>query len=86
MISDTLKTKNCWLTVDLNSYQTELRYKKKAPFLNIKKALIIWIENALQVSLVITNNILLTKVLNFAYLLEENNFKGSNSWVDNFKK
>ena len=34
----------------------------------------------------ITNEILLTKALNFAYLLGENKFKGSNGWVDNFKK
>ncbi len=86
MISDTLKAKDHWLIVNLNSYQAKLRCKKKASFSNIEEALTIWIENALQISLIITDNILLTKALNFAYWLKEDNFKGLNSWVDNFKK
>ncbi len=57
MISDTLKAKDHWLTVDLNSYQARLRCEKKAPFPNIEEALTIWIKNALQVGLIITDNI-----------------------------
>ena len=33
-----------------------------------------------------TNNILSTKVLKFTFLLKEDKFKGSNGWVDGFKK
>jgi hypothetical protein len=86
MISDTLRAKDRWLAVDLNSYQAGLRREKKAPFLNIEGALTIWVENALQVGLIITDDILSTKALNFAFLLEKDKFKGSNGWVDNFKK
>ena len=43
-------------------------------------------KNVFQVGFVIIDEILSTKVLNFAYLLGEDKFKGSNSWVDNFKK
>ena len=46
MISDTLKAKDCQLAINLNLYQAKLRCKKKAPFLNIKEALIIQIKNA----------------------------------------
>src|SRR5688572_809405 len=86
MISDILKAKEQWLAVDLNSHQAGLKREKKVPFPNIEEALTIWVENALQVGLIITDNILSTKVLEFAFLLGENNFKGSNGWVDNFKK
>lgn len=86
MVCDILKEKDRWLAIDLNSYQAGLKRDKKAPFINIDEALTIWVENALQVGLVITDEILSTKALNFAYLLGEDKFKGSIGWVDNFKK
>jgi hypothetical protein len=86
MVSDILKAKDRWLAVDLNSYQAGLKHDKKAPFINIEEALTIWIENAFQVGLVIMDEILSTKALNFAYLLGEDKFKNSNNWMDNFKK
>ena len=43
-------------------------------------------DNALQAGLVITDNILSTKALDFAFMLKEDKFKGSGGWVDNFKK
>ena len=46
----------------------------------------IWVENALQTGLVLTDDILSTKALEFAFLLKEDKFKGSNEWVDSFKK
>ena len=33
-----------------------------------------------------TDNILSTKVLEFTFLLKEDKFKGSNGWIDGFKK
>ena len=78
MVSDILKAKDRWLAIDLNSYQVRLKRDKKVPFINIEEALTIWIENALQVGLIITDEILSTKVLNFAYLLREDKFKSSN--------
>ena len=83
MISDTLKVKDHLLAMYLNSYQARLRCEKKTPFPNIEEALTIWIENALQVDLIIIDNILSTKALNFAYLLKEDNFKDLNSWIKN---
>ncbi|CAB5196963.1 unnamed protein product [Rhizophagus irregularis] len=44
-------------------------------------ALTLWVENALQAGLVITDNILSTKALEFAYLCKEEKFKGSNGWA-----
>lgn len=86
MISDILKAKERWLAVDINSYQAGLKREKKAPFPNIEEALTIWVENAIHVGIVITDDILSAKALNFAYLLEEDKFKSSNGWIDNFKK
>src|SRR6266498_2071267 len=48
MICDTLKTKECWLAVNLNSHQAGLKHEKKVPFPLIEEALTIWVENALQ--------------------------------------
>ncbi|PKY55805.1 hypothetical protein RhiirA4_475539 [Rhizophagus irregularis] len=44
------------------------------------------VDNAIQANLIITDNILSTKALEFAYLCKEEKFKGSNGWVDDFKK
>src|SRR6266498_3089200 len=86
MICDTLKAKERWLAVDLNSHQAGLKREKKVPFPLIEEALTIWVENALQTGLVLTDDILSTKALEFTFLLKENKFKRSNRWVDSFKK
>ena len=86
MISDILKEKDRWLAIDTNSFQASLRKEKKTPFPTIEEALTIWVDNVLQAGLVITDNILSTKALDFAFMLKEDKFKGSGGWVDNFKK
>ena len=86
MISDILKEKDRWFAIDSDSYQAGLRREKKIPFPNIEEALSLWVENALRASIVITDSILVTKALEFAFLLKEDKFKGSNRWVNNFKK
>src|SRR5205823_1182154 len=86
MISDILKAKERWLTVNLNSYQADLRHERKLSFVTIEDALALWVENALQAGLTISDNILSTKALEFAFLYNEHKFKGSDGWVDNFKK
>src|SRR6266542_6212613 len=86
MICDTLKAKERCLAIDLNSHQAGLKREKKVPFSFIEEALTIWVENALQIGLVLTDDILSTKALEFAFLLKEDKFKGSNGWVDGFKK
>src|SRR6266498_1016808 len=86
MISDTLKAKDHWLAIDTESYQAGLKCEKKVFFPKIKEALTIWIETNLQAGLIITDNILSTKALGFAFLLKEDKFKCSDGWVDNFKK
>ena len=87
MISDILKAKDRWLSVDLNnSHQAGLRREKKLPFVIIEEALSLWVENALQVGLNISDEILKIKALEFAFLCEEEKFKGSTGWIDNFKK
>src|SRR6266498_1484799 len=86
MICDTLKAKERWLAVDFNSHQAGLKREKKVLFPFIEEALTIWVENALQTGLVLTDDILSTKALEFVFLLKEDKFKGSNGWVDDFKK
>ena len=86
MISDTLKAKERWLAIDTESYQAGLKREKKVSFSKIEEALTIWVETALQAGLIITDNILSTKALGFAFLLKEDKFKCSGGWVDNFKK
>jgi hypothetical protein len=85
MISDILKEKDCWLSVNTNLYQVNLKCDKKTSFSLIKEALIIWVDNALKANLIITDDILSTKALSFAFLLKEDKFKRSNGWMDNFK-
>ena len=77
MISDILKTKERWLAIDLNSYQAGLRCEKKLLFITIEEALALWVEQALQVGLNLSDDILLTKALEFAFLCNEEKFKGS---------
>jgi len=86
MISDTLKAKERWLAIDTESYQAGLKREKKVSFPKIEEALTIWVETVLQAGLIITDNILSTKALGFAFLLKEDKFKCSGGWVDNFKK
>ncbi len=86
MISDTLKAKDCWLVIDTESYQAGLKHEKKVSFPKIEEALTIWVETALQADLIITDNILSTKALDFAFLLKEDKFKCFGGWINNFKK
>jgi hypothetical protein len=86
MISDILKEKDRWLAIDIDSYQAGLKREKKIPFPIIEEALTLWVEKALQARLIITDNILVTKALEFALLCQEEKFKGSSGWIDNFKK
>lgn len=86
MISDILKTKDRWLAIDLNSYQAGLRREKKLPFITIEEALALWVEQALQAGLNLSDDILLTKAIEFAFLCNEEKFKGSDGWITNFKK
>ena len=86
MISDILREKDRWLAIDNDSHQAGLKREKKIPFPIIEEALTLWIEKAIQAGLIITDNILQTKALEFAFLCKEDKFKGSIGWVDNFKK
>lgn len=86
MISDILKAKDRWLAIDLDSYQASLRRERKLPFITIEEALALWVENALQAGLNISDDILSIKALEFAHLCNEDKFKGSNGWIENFKK
>ncbi|GBC14132.1 tigger transposable element-derived protein 6-like [Rhizophagus irregularis DAOM 181602=DAOM 197198] len=86
MICDILKTKDRWLAVDLYSYQAGLRRERKLPFIVIEEALALWVENALQAGLIISDDILSIKALEFAFLCNEEKFKGSDGWIDKFKK
>ncbi|EXX72363.1 tigger transposable element-derived protein 6-like [Rhizophagus irregularis DAOM 181602=DAOM 197198] len=72
--------------MNINLHKTSLKCKRKLPFTTIEEALVLWVENTLQVGLIITDDILSTKVLEFAFLYNKERFKGSDRWIDNFKK
>src|SRR5688572_11478943 len=82
MISNIIKAKKRWLSIDLNSYQASLKCKKRIFFINIEKALALWVENAIQAYFEISDDILRIK----AFLCNEEKFKGLTEWIDNFKK
>jgi len=63
-----------------------LRREKKLPFIAIEEALALWVEHTLEAGLNLSDDILLTKALEFAFLCNEEKFKGSDGWVANFKK
>ena len=86
MVSDILKEKERWLSIDLNSLQASLRREKKVTFPIIEEALTVWVDNAIRNGIIITDSILSTKALSFAFSLKEDKFKGSHGWIDNFKK
>ena len=86
MVSDILKEKDRWITIDNDSYQASLKREKKVQFPIIEEALTVWIDKALQAGLVLTESILATKALDFALLCKEEKFKASHGWLDNFKK
>lgn len=86
MISDILKAKDHWLAVDTDSYQAGLKRERKIPFPIIEEALTLWVESAINANLIISDSILSTKALEFAFICKEEKFKGSSGWVDNFKK
>src|SRR2546421_12563043 len=44
MISDTIKAKDRWLSVDLNSHQAGLKRERKLPFITIEETLALWVE------------------------------------------
>ena len=86
MVSDILKEKDRWVAIDNDSYQANLKREKKIQFPIIEEALTVWLDKALQAKLVLTESILTTKALDFAVLCNEEKFKASNGWLDNFKK
>ena len=86
MVSDILKEKDRWVAIDNDSYQANLKREKKIQFPIIEVALTVWLDKALQAKLVLTESILTTKALDFAVLCNEEKFKASNGWLDNFKK
>jgi hypothetical protein len=86
MVCDILKARERWLAIDINSYQAGLRRERKLPFVTIEEALALWVNNALEAGLVISDDILSLKAMEFAFLCNETKFKGSDGWVSNFKK
>ena len=77
MISDILKAKDHWLAVDISSYQAGLKRERKIPFPIIEEALTLWVKNAIKANLIISDHILSTKALEFAFICKEEKFKGS---------
>ena len=57
MVSDILKEKDRWFAIDPESYKAGLKREKKTTFPFIEEALTLWVENALQAGLVISDTL-----------------------------
>ena len=85
-ISRILKKSDHWLNIDPNSIETQSRRIKGPKFPLLEKALMVWVNNALQANLIITGFILTYQAQEFARLLHINDFIASEGWLTNFKK
>ena len=79
-----LKDKDKWLSINPND--TNRQKDKAAKYPDLESALMIWFNQAIPDKRVITGDIILTKAKRFVKLLDNNDFKGSDGWVSNFKK
>ncbi|CAG8786199.1 3975_t:CDS:1, partial [Racocetra fulgida] len=66
---DILKNSDHWLELDLNSYEAQLQKNRSPKFVEIEKALTLWVDRALEAKLTISGYTLSTQAQNFANIL-----------------
>src|SRR6266511_289931 len=74
-VSDILKQKDKWLSINPNSEEANKQRERLVYFPQVEKALSLWITNALAAELIINTDILREKAKFFAQQFEINNFK-----------
>jgi hypothetical protein len=77
--------KDKWLSLDDASQAAKIKRNKVPKFPNIEKALVIWLENAINDNQSVSGHIILEKAHEFATRLGVHNFNGSNGWLEKFK-
>src|SRR5438128_6090620 len=85
-ISDILKKKEHYLSIQLNDYTGSLWQERPSKFPNIKQALALWIDQATEDNCTLSGHIVAAKAADFAQRLNIIDFKGSHGWLDRFKK
>ena len=77
--------KDKWLSLDATSPKAKIKRNKLPKFPILEKALVIWLENAVNNNQSVSGHIILEKVREFATRLGVHNFSGSNGWLEKFK-
>jgi hypothetical protein len=85
-VSDILKKKEKWLSVNPDSEESNKQREKSTRFPQVEEALSLWTTNALAADLIINTDILREKAKFFAQQFEVNNFTASNGWINGFKE
>jgi hypothetical protein len=85
-VSDILKKKEKWLSVNPESEESNKQREKPVRFPQIEEALLLWTTNALTADLIINTDILREKAKFFAQQFEVSNFTASNGWINGFKE
>jgi hypothetical protein len=82
-----LKEKDKWLSIDVSNKKfSNQKRDRGAKFPEIESALCLWMQQALASNLTITGDILKSKALNFATMLQITTFTASDGWLTKFKK
>ncbi|GBC34409.2 tigger transposable element-derived protein 6-like [Rhizophagus irregularis DAOM 181602=DAOM 197198] len=85
-ISSTLKNSQKWLEIDPQAPEAKGKRQVRVIFPEIEEALTLWVLKALENSVDISDQVLHEKAMMFASLYKIENFKGSNGWINGFKK
>ncbi|GBC46309.2 CENP-B homolog protein 2-like [Rhizophagus irregularis DAOM 181602=DAOM 197198] len=85
-ISSMLKNSQKWLKIDLQAPEAKGKRQVRVIFPEIEEALTLWVLKALENSVDISDQVLHEKAMMFASLYKIENFKGSNGWINGFKK
>jgi len=85
-VCDILKDKEKWLNLEFDGSNATRQREKSPKFPELEEALIIWVSKALAANKTITGEIILTKAVHFAKLMNIEDFTGSTGWLNNFKK
>ena len=71
--------------MDATSPKAKIKRNKLPKFPILEKALVIWLENAVNNNQSVSGHIILEKAREFATRLGIHNFSGSNGWLEKFK-
>ena len=85
MVTLIVNEKDKWLSLDATSADAKIKRHKLPKFPTLEKALVIWLENAVNNNQSVSGHIILEKAREFATRLGVHNFNGSNGWQEKFK-